>query len=192
MASDKRALRKVIRQRLADLTDPYLKTMSQEISSNLAEWLEERPEINKIALYSALPSEVNLETTTQLLPKKEWHYPVVRKRAMSFHRVSDLRTLQKGFSEIYEPNPMVHPPIIDSELDLIICPGLGFTEQGYRLGRGGGFYDRFLATIPNTPRMGACFIDQIQESLPSESYDISMTHLLTPNGVTKINTDKIA
>ncbi len=191
MPSDKRKLRKDIRQKLAGLTNSYITKSSNELSAILIDWLNDKPDMLNIALYAALPSEANLRMTTQLLPKLKWHYPFVSHKTMSFHRVSNPDSLKKGFSDIFEPNPKVHPPVITSELDLIICPGLGFTQNGYRIGRGGGFYDRFLSTVPDIPRMGVSLAEQLYDSLPHGNHDIQMNYMLTPDGIHSTETQSV-
>lgn len=68
--------------------------------------------------------------------------------------------------------------------NLVLVPGLAFDRSGYRLGRGGGFYDRFLETLP-LPRptlCGVCFSCQIAPVVPREAHDARVDFLLTENG----------
>jgi 5-formyltetrahydrofolate cyclo-ligase len=59
------------------------------------------------------------------------------------------------------------------EIDLVLVPGLGFSRDGVRLGRGRGHYDRFLTGLrPGVPCVGVCFRCQLCDSLPSESHDV--------------------
>jgi 5-formyltetrahydrofolate cyclo-ligase len=59
------------------------------------------------------------------------------------------------------------------EPDLVLVPGLAFTRDGHRLGRGGGFYDRLLAgRAKEAVKIGICFELQLVESLPVEPHDI--------------------
>ena len=57
------------------------------------------------------------------------------------------------------------------EIDLIIVPGMAFDNSGHRLGRGKGFYDRFLAQHPDVYTIGLCFDFQYFDKIPSESFD---------------------
>jgi 5,10-methenyltetrahydrofolate synthetase len=66
--------------------------------------------------------------------------------------------------------------------DLILVPGLAFTSSGHRLGRGGGFYDRWLAAHPETKTLGICFSCQMVDSLPIESHDIRVDAVFTEAG----------
>jgi 5-formyltetrahydrofolate cyclo-ligase len=56
-------------------------------------------------------------------------------------------------------------------VEFVIVPGLAFTPDGYRLGYGGGFYDRFLPTV-SAPNAGVCFAEQLVPELPVEAHDI--------------------
>ena len=65
-------------------------------------------------------------------------------------------------------------------LDLVIVPGLAFTGAGDRLGRGGGHYDRFLASLPEAcPTIGVCFTEQLVDDLPLESHDRPVGEVVT-------------
>ena len=72
-------------------------------------------------------------------------------------------------------------PAIDlSRVDLILVPGLAFTDDGARLGRGGGCYDRLLANCPaHTRRIGVCFATQLVASLPVEPHDQRVERVIT-------------
>ena len=63
-------------------------------------------------------------------------------------------------------------------LDLVIVPGLGFDAQGGRLGRGEGYFDRFLAEAKRAYKMGLAFECQIIDRIPRESHDVVMDEVL--------------
>lgn len=67
-------------------------------------------------------------------------------------------------------------------LDLVIAPGLAFTGEGWRLGRGGGFYDRLLSATP-AMRCGVGRDEQILVHLPVEPHDVQLDMVLTPSAV---------
>ena len=69
--------------------------------------------------------------------------------------------------------------------DLILVPGLAFDGSGFRLGRGGGFYDRFLASLPSPRpvRCGVCFSRQIVPAVPREEHDSRVDFLLSEEGL---------
>jgi 5-formyltetrahydrofolate cyclo-ligase len=61
-------------------------------------------------------------------------------------------------------------------------PGLAFDRRGGRLGRGKGYYDRFLLETSGL-RVGICFEDQVVEKIPGEAHDLRMDFLITPAGI---------
>lgn len=88
------------------------------------------------------------------------------------------RDLQAGQFGI--PEPKAHCPIFDlMRLDLVLVPGIGFTLNGGRLGRGKGYYDRLLAGVPAT-KCGVAFDCQIAGEFPLEPHDIHLNCILTP------------
>lgn len=93
--------------------------------------------------------------------------------------VADLnRDLQIGQFGILEPK--AHCPTFDlMRLDLILVPGIGFTLNGGRLGRGKGYYDRLLAGVP-AMKCGVAFDCQIVSEFPLEPHDIRLNCILTP------------
>ena len=88
-----------------------------------------------------------------------------------------------------DPNPRAKPRqpngvvMAQSPPAVVLIPGIAFTSEGSRLGRGGGFYDRFLRTLPkSTLRIGVCFSTQIMPVLPIERHDEPVSFLLTERG----------
>lgn len=63
------------------------------------------------------------------------------------------------------------------EIDLVIVPGVAFTPQGDRLGRGGGHYDRFLPGL-RCPTIGVCFAEQVVDVLPIDPHDARVDRVL--------------
>lgn len=63
-------------------------------------------------------------------------------------------------------------------VEFVVVPGLAFTPDGYRLGYGGGFYDRFLPRV-SAPNAGVCFAEQIVDDLPVEAHDIRVQRVIS-------------
>lgn len=76
-------------------------------------------------------------------------------------------------------------PVVINSLDLVIVPGLAFDAQGNRLGRGGGYYDRFLKRLaPTTATIGLAFDQQIIDHVPVDERDIRMDMVVTDRRLT--------
>ena len=70
------------------------------------------------------------------------------------------------------------PDNIGEKIEVVIVPGLAFDLEGYRLGRGGGFYDKFLPLL-NCLKIGVAFDFQVVEKLPREDHDAKLDFLVT-------------
>jgi len=80
--------------------------------------------------------------------------------------------------------PVGGKPIPVDFIDMVIVPGLGFTPTGYRIGRGMGFYDRFLAQSEFIGvSCGLSFEEQIVEQLPVLDHDVPLSMLATDRGI---------
>lgn len=81
--------------------------------------------------------------------------------------------------------PEDDPPHDPREIDVVIVPGTAFTEDGHRLGQGGGWYDRFLpSTRPGCVWIGVGFEPQIVPALPVETHDVRLHLVVTDAGPT--------
>jgi len=78
---------------------------------------------------------------------------------------------------IREPAPELPP--YEGSVDLLLAPGLAFDLQGYRLGYGGGYYDRFLGSRQVKESVGLAFEVQIGPELPHDRWDIRLNHLIS-------------
>lgn len=87
-----------------------------------------------------------------------------------------------GRGGMLEPDPAI-PGIDPSELSLVIVPGLAFDSSGNRLGRGAGFYDRFLSRADlRALKIGVAFDVQVVPRVPISSGDVAMDGVVTPSG----------
>jgi 5-formyltetrahydrofolate cyclo-ligase len=69
------------------------------------------------------------------------------------------------------------------QIDLVLVPGLAFDRNGYRMGYGGGVYDRLLSRTPQARHIGLFFSQQFVHALPKESFDQKMDIVLTEKGI---------
>ena len=115
---------------------------------------------------------------------KELYLPVVKGKHIVLRRYKGECSLHAGAFGIMEPSA---PTLLPSESgepllppQFIIVPGMAFTPQGARLGRGKGFYDRFLALphIAAAHKTGICFNFQVYDHLPTEPHDVIMDNMI--------------
>ena len=91
--------------------------------------------------------------------------------------------LRSGYCGI--PEPVCPEPSVLVVPDLIVVPGVAFDAQGFRLGMGGGFYDRLLARpeYAGVVRLGSAYAFQCIEKLPHEAWDMPVDAVCTEKGV---------
>lgn len=94
-----------------------------------------------------------------------------------------LHQLEKNSVGIQEPKQGIEAPV--EKIDLVLVPVLLADRKGNRLGYGKGYYDRFLKTCrKDCIRAGVSLLEPV-ESVPAESHDVPLTHLITPSGVVR-------
>ncbi|NCD31871.1 MAG: 5-formyltetrahydrofolate cyclo-ligase [Spartobacteria bacterium] len=129
-----------------------------------------------IGLYLPLPSEVDV--TLLCAQEKKWVVPARLPHDVLYQWVAyhpDME-LEKGPDKVLQP---VRQVVVKPEtIDTVLVPGLGFSERGERLGRGGGFYDRLLAATSGL-KVGVAYECQIMSVLPVENHDIMMDCVAT-------------
>jgi len=93
--------------------------------------------------------------------------------------ISSMEDVHMGTYGIAEPHADSDKVMAVKDLDAVIVPGLAFDRLHHRLGRGAGYYDRFLKTLPETvSTVGLAFDFQLTESLPTEAHDIRLQHVI--------------
>ncbi|MDZ7834585.1 MAG: 5-formyltetrahydrofolate cyclo-ligase [Alkalibacterium sp.] len=92
------------------------------------------------------------------------------------------RQVEKGYSDLIEPIVTETTRVDAESIDLMIVPGVIFTPSGYRIGYGGGYYDRFLKDFSNTT-VSLLHSNQLVESFPVEPHDIPVQYLITEEGL---------
>ena len=93
---------------------------------------------------------------------------------------ADLETGHYGIREPKVDRLRVVPP---GEIDAVLVPAVAFDRRGYRVGYGGGYYDRFLPKVPQAVRIGAAFACQIVPEVPIDRYDVQVERIATEEGI---------
>lgn len=171
----KQALRRAIRRLARDAPRD-----SAAVVRTLALRLAELPGLRTIAVFSALPDEVDLSGLASACPDRCWVYPKVTGHHLTFHAVENPASgLVAGAFGILEPPPGIAEVAV-TDIDAFFCPGLAFDRHGGRLGRGRGFYDRLLAMARSDAlKIGVCFPWQIVDDTFPETHDIPMDEVVS-------------
>lgn len=148
-------------------------------SEKIMEMLERAPvfqQAQTVMMYSSLPDEVR---TTEFVEKWRNRKRVILPTVVGDDIVPVELTPETPFAvgdfNILEPQN--HP--YTGGYDLIVVPGMAFDRMGNRLGRGKGYYDRFLSQYASVPKIGICFDFQLVETVPTEPNDIVMDVVLS-------------
>lgn len=105
-----------------------------------------------------------------------------KEKTIQISKINSLADLEKKETGLIEPKETVAFSL--DEIDLIIVPGIAFDKDGYRVGYGGGFYDKLLRSAPRkTIAIGLCFEQNLEERLPKQSHDAKMNLVLTEKQV---------
>lgn len=117
--------------------------------------------------------------------KYRWGFPRCVGNSLKFHLYTDKNSLKTGAYGIIEPHADT-PTINPDEVDLIIVPSVACDSQGYRLGYGGGYYDRLLSSQEwaTKPTIGILFDFAYLQELPIEAWDKPLQAVCTEIGLT--------
>ena len=178
----KKSLRNEARKILAGISAEARAAASAEICRRI-EGLSEWSGAGTVALYAAQASEPDLGLLLRASGKR-FCFPRVQGNGLEFHRCDARELLRAGRWELMEPHPDECLLMPASEIDLFCVPGLAFTRAGGRLGRGGGFYDRFLSGVDvRAVKVGICFHAQVVRELPLETHDHEVGLVVTEEEV---------
>lgn len=182
----KHAVRKLLRETLASITEVERHRKSAAACSFVSS-SREFGAARVVMLFLSNPHEVDTAPLalkcwqagkTVVVPKVSWDQRrMLPVEISSLH--TNITTTGPGVRE-----PVAGKPVPIDLIDLVLVPGLGFTETGYRIGRGMGFYDRFLAQSEFIGvSCGFAFDEQIVPNLPVLDHDIPLSMLITDRGI---------
>ena len=137
--------------------------------------------VGALAVYLASPDEINIDPFIEYMLRAGVEVVAPRWNGETYELAKlkglDEKNLRLGPMGIREPvdTDAVEP----KEVDAWIIPGLAFTRGGKRLGYGGGWYDRFLASAPkDAAKIGVAYSFQIVDDFPAEPHDIPLTDVV--------------
>ena len=192
--TNKKELRRHLLTVRSRLSSEYKKECSDIISGKVIQQSEYQ-EAKTVMFYMPVRGEVDVLPAFQaaLLSGKRVILPKTEKEEKSIrcYEVKGLKDLEKGAYGILEPEESKCREIGFQEVDLVIVPGVGFDVSGFRLGYGGGYYDRLLSRSPGVSRMGVAYDEQIVADVMPEPHDSMMDCLISPKKILEFNRLKI-
>jgi 5-formyltetrahydrofolate cyclo-ligase len=174
----KRALRSTLIAERARLS-PEERAERSRLIAERAEQLELVAGAHLVALYAPLGTEVDALELARLLGDARTLYPrtIAGSRRLEFAACPP-RELVRGPLGAREP-PAAAPAVDPAELHCVVLPGIGFSVNGYRLGRGGGYYDATLREMPQARRVALAFDVQLVPEVPVEAHDEPLDAIVT-------------
>lgn len=140
---------------------------------------------NNVMLYISFGKEVSMKPIIDDLQSrgKRVFIPVSvpATKALIVSELKDYENdLEVGHFGVMEPKEEALRPVDPSILDLVIVPGVAFDKRGYRIGYGGGYYDRFIPRLPEkATTVSLAFDMQLIDKIPTSHYDMAVQYIIT-------------
>ncbi len=181
----KSELRKNAREKREKISDKETK------NANIAESLfnlEMYKNAKKVLIYVSLRNEIEtyeiITNALNLGKKVAVPYCKDSNGNMDFYLINSLTQLETGSFNVREPKTDECEMLSDFSDSFLIVPGMMFDEQGFRLGYGKGYYDRFLSRF-NSISAGLCYDEMLVDSVPRDEYDKSVDIIITQSRIIK-------
>jgi 5-formyltetrahydrofolate cyclo-ligase len=148
--------------------------------------LREYVDARRVLYYASFRSEVSTEELIEasIASGKEVLLPKVDEEncALTKHMIDGLHNVSPGYMGI--PEPVTNLCVKVESVHLILVPGLAFGHHGWRIGYGGGYYDRLLSRVRGIrPIVALAYEAQILEDIPHEEHDVPMDVIVTEERV---------
>ena len=171
------ALRAIVEQRRRILTKDEVAADSARIISQIEQMSAFR-EAKTVMIYYPVHNEVDLRP---LLAKyenqKTFLFPVTHRHSMEVRPYDGEDMMRKGRLGVPEPQT----PTYTGSIDLMLIPGVVFDQHCHRIGRGGGYYDKFLLKHPGSTKIGVCYSFQLKKHGIAHTWrDHKMDRVVTP------------
>ncbi|URM34111.1 5-formyltetrahydrofolate cyclo-ligase [Cytobacillus firmus] len=185
MEIDKKVLRKQMQDRMKELSKPEYEQLSYQIATSLYS----SPLWSQAKTIGITVSKVPEADTWQIIRRawSEGKRVVVPKcipqsKQMEFRELKSFMDLESVYYGLWEPNPEKTDEVSCEEIDTLIVPGLAYMKNGFRLGFGGGYYDRFLENYKGRT-VSLAFEMQVITRFQVENHDKPVEMIITDQQV---------
>lgn len=182
----KKDLRKILKKQRRSISD---KSISDQRIRNYLMESDIFKNADAILFYAALDDEINIDECIDfaLSKGKKAALPVCLddNGNMKFYYIDSLNDIQTGYFGVREPDTDICREVTDFNNTICIVPGIVYDKNGYRLGYGKGYYDRFLENY-SFISVGLCYNELIIDALPIGEYDVPVNYIITQNGLLAI------
>lgn len=177
----KQQLRMAVKNRAQTLSSEYLQASDTQVEQTIVQ-LDAWKRASSVLIYVSTAWEVSTRSLIQraLASGKTLSVPLcVTDRTMEARQIRSISELSPGRYGIAEP-PITATLILPESIELLIIPCITADQQGYRLGRGAAYYDRYLEKSTGTT-LCLCRDALLQQELPREAWDVPMDYIVTEN-----------
>ena len=173
LKKEKENVRALLLQRRRILTKEQVSECSAEVVAAIA---RERSfiEAKAVMLYYPVRNEIDLRELLTLAPNKTYLLPVTHRHSIEMRQYAANDKLHRGKYGIPEPDGNSY----NGKVNLILVPGVGFDKNNHRIGRGGGYYDRFLKRFRYTMKIGVGYKFQLVDKLPFTTKDVKVDKVI--------------
>ena len=171
--------------------------ITERVSSDVAIFekfisLSEFKSAELVLCYAAADYEVDCDRIADyaLKSNKAVAFPLCKPNSgeLDYYKVSALSQLETGYYNIRAPKPDMAEKVTRFDNAIVVVPAICYDENGYRLGYGGGYYDRFLKNN-SLFSVGLCYNTLMQKSLPIEKHDKGVNIIVTEKDIIRINSE---
>ncbi len=174
---EQRALRAIVEQKRRIMTKEQVEEQSALIMAQLEQMSAFR-EAKTVLLYYPIHNEVDLRPLlSKYKGQKIFLLPVTHRHSMEVRPYDGEDMMRRGRLGVPEPQTSTYR----GHIDLIIVPGVVFDQHRHRIGRGGGYYDRFLRKQLTAKKVGVCYSFQLKKhTIPHSWRDQKLDRIITP------------
>ena len=170
------ALRAIVEQRRRMLKPEEVAADSERICAQI-EQMSAFQSAQTVLTYYPVHNEVDLRPLLAKHPDKTFLFPVTHRHYMEVRPYDGEEMMRKGRLGVPEPQTETY----EGPIDLILVPGVVFDQHRHRIGRGGGYYDKFLRKHPLVTKIGVCYSFQLKKhTIPHTVGDHKMDRIVTP------------
>ncbi|WP_445477755.1 5-formyltetrahydrofolate cyclo-ligase [Lysinibacillus irui] len=181
---DKTTLRNKVKEELSTMSDNTYHSQSLAIvkkvlqepyiieANTIGVTISNKPEVDTFLLIEELWQLGKKVAVPKCHPKT---------REMSFYVIDSFAQLETVYMHLREPIPERCEFVDANEMDVILVPGVVFDRYGYRIGYGGGYYDRYVLNYKKGKLLSMLFDEQIIDRVPTEEHDCPVDIIVTPS-----------
>ncbi|MCS7215322.1 MAG: 5-formyltetrahydrofolate cyclo-ligase [Thermodesulfovibrio sp.] len=173
--------KKDIRKKMLDIRNKINENLRKQKNEKISETFIDfvlKNKFKSVLLYASFGSEVDTWQIFHLCLENsiKTAFPKVSGFQLQLYWIEKRDQFSQGYKNILEPKNGKKASVED--IEIIVVPGVAFDKRCYRIGYGGGFYDRLLS-LRKGKAIGLAYEEQILEQIPTESHDIRMDMIIT-------------